>query len=107
MRTRTKLLSLVAVCSVLSLASSARAECREEDQKQATATAFHTEYVNGKPVLVIDDKIVICGRPARPTVAYITTPRTIDYTWESLEQQFLPRILDSVKQAPLSGGGSR
>jgi len=106
MRTRTKLLSLVAVCSVLSLASSARAECREEDQ-QKLPVAFHTEYVNGKPVMVIDHKIIICGRPARPAVAYITTPRTIDYTWESLEQQFLPRILDSVKQAPLSGGGSR
>ena len=104
MRNRTKLLSLVAVCCVVGFASAARAECREEDQK--APTAFHTEYVKGKPILVIDTRVIICGHPPRPAVAYITTAKTIDYTWETLEQKLLPRILDSVKQAPLSIPGA-
>jgi hypothetical protein len=33
-------------------------------------------------------------------VVYVLSVKTIDYEWESLKQDFLPLILQSVKKAP-------
>ncbi len=64
------------------------------------AGKFHIEYVNGKPVTVIDTVVSVCGKVPRPSVVYVLTAKTIDYEWESLKQDFLPLIIQSVKKAP-------
>ena len=64
------------------------------------AGKFHIEYVNGKPVTVIDTVVSVCGKVPRPSVVYVLTVKTIDYEWESLKQDFMPLILQSVKKAP-------
>jgi hypothetical protein len=61
---------------------------------------FHIEYINGKPVTVIDTVVAVCGKVPRPSVVYVITPKTIDYEWESLKQDFMPLIVASVKKAP-------
>ncbi len=61
---------------------------------------FHIEYINGKPVTVIDTIVSVCGKVPRPSVVYVLTAKNIDYEWESLKQDFLPLILASVKKAP-------
>ena len=61
---------------------------------------FHVEYVNGKAVTVIDTVVSVCGKVPRPSVVYVLTAKTIDYEWESLKQDFMPLILNSVKKAP-------
>jgi hypothetical protein len=61
---------------------------------------FHIEYVNGKPVTVIDTVVAVCGKVPRPSVIYLTTAKNIDYEWESLKQDFMPLILATVKKAP-------
>jgi hypothetical protein len=84
-------------------APSAHAEgCPDEtsepgDKKQGK---FHIEYVNGKPVTVIDTIVSVCGKVPRPSVVYVLTAKNIDYEWESLKQDFLPLILATVKKAP-------
>ena len=61
---------------------------------------FHIEYINGKPVTVIDTLVQVCGKVPRPSVVYVLTAKNIDYEWESLKQDFMPLILASVKKAP-------
>ena len=61
---------------------------------------FHIEYVNGKPVTVIDTVVSVCGKVPRPSVVYVLTAKNIDYEWESLKQDFMPLMLATVKKAP-------
>ena len=61
---------------------------------------FHIEYVGGKSVTVIDTVVAVCGKVPRPSVVYVLTQKNIDYEWESLKQDFMPLILQSVKKAP-------
>lgn len=61
---------------------------------------FHIEYINGKPVTVIDTVVSVCGKVPRPSVVYVLTAKNIDYEWESLKQDFMPLILATVKKAP-------
>lgn len=85
----------------------ARAEgCNDEDSADAGSGSnkkqgkFHVEMVNGKAVTVIDTVVSVCGKVPRPSVVYVLTAKTIDYEWESLKQDFMPLILQSVKKAP-------
>jgi hypothetical protein len=88
--------------TLVAFAPHARAEgCDDSDtsgdKKQGK---FHIEYVNGKPVTVIDTVVSVCGKVPRPSVVYVITAKNIDYEWESLKQDFMPLILVTVKKAP-------
>jgi len=102
----TKLLVVVAIFAALGVthARQARAEnCTEDtaaDTTEKKAGKFHIEYVNGKPITVIDTVVSVCGKVPRPSVVYVVTTKNISYEWESLKQDFLPLILSSVKKAP-------
>lgn len=61
---------------------------------------WHWETINGKRVQVIDTVISVCGKVPRPSVVYVLQPKTINYSWENLKQDFLPLIIASVKKAP-------
>ena len=96
---------LLAAIATLGLAGSARADhpegtgspaCRQEDDSAPVTT--RVERISGKATLVIEKKIVICGRPARPTVAYVTSPKDVDYTWTQLTEDLASKIVDSVKE---------
>ncbi len=80
----------------LGLASSARAECRQEDTAAPVTSRF--EMINGKRTLVIEKEIVICGHPARPAVAYVTNPKDVGYSWNQLTEDLAAKIVESVKQ---------
>jgi len=83
------------------LAPSARAEgCGDETEGEKKQGKFHIEYINGKPVTVIDTIVSVCGKVPRPSVVYVLTAKNIDYEWESLKQDFMPLILSTVKKAP-------
>jgi len=74
--------------------------CSEEESGEKKQGKFHIEYINGKPVTVIDTLVQVCGKVPRPSVVYVLTPKNIDYEWESLKQDFMPLILATVKKAP-------
>lgn len=74
--------------------------CQDTDQSEKKQGKFHIEYVNGKPVTVIDTVVAVCGKVPRPSVVYVLTAKNIDYEWESLKQDFMPLIIDTVKKAP-------
>ncbi len=82
--------------------SEARAEggCPDDDASEKKQGKFHIEYINGKPVTVIDTIVSVCGKVPRPSVVYVLTAKNIDYEWENLKQDFMPLILATVKKAP-------
>ena len=74
--------------------------CAEEDSGEKKQGKFHIEYINGKPVTVIDTLVQVCGKVPRPSVVYVLTAKNIEYEWESLKQDFMPLIMATVKKAP-------
>lgn len=106
---------LLATLASLALVGSASAEhpertgspggslaCRQEDETAPVTTRI--ELIKGKPTMVIEKEIVVCGRPARPTVAYVTNPKDVDYSWTQLTEDLASKIVESVK--PPRGIGS-
>ena len=94
---------IIAAALFLGTASQALAEgCPDEDSGEGEKKQgkFHIEYVNGKPVTVIDTVVSVCGKVPRPSVVYVLTAKNIEYEWESLKQDFMPLIIASVKKAP-------
>ena len=92
-----------ATIGLLGHATQARAEgCPDESEGagEKKQGKFHIEYVNGKPVTVIDTVVSVCGKVPRPSVVYVLTAKNINYEWENLKQDFMPLILSSVKKAP-------
>src|ERR1051325_8411246 len=95
----------LAITAALAFAKPVLADSPERCQDDAAAAdkkqgKFHIEYINGKPVTVIDTVVAVCGKVPRPSVVYVLTAKNIDYEGESLKQDFLPLILASVKKAP-------
>ena len=98
---RLLLVTLIAMSFGVTHQRSARAEgCQEQEEGEKKQGKFHIEYVNGKPVTVIDTVVAVCGKVPRPSVVYVLTAKNIDYEWENLKQDFMPLILQSVKKAP-------
>ena len=99
-----KTLVVLAVAAVaLAQAPVARAEGCPDDAAESGEKKqgkFHIEYINGKPVTVIDTVVAVCGKVPRPSVVYVLTAKNIEYEWENLKQDFLPLILSAVKKAP-------
>ena len=94
-------LLVVATLAAMGMSVHARAEgCQDENEGEKKQGKFHIEYINGKPVTVIDTLVQVCGKVPRPSVVYVLTPKNIDYEWESLKQDFMPLIIASVKKGP-------
>lgn len=95
----TRLVRHLATLALLAAPAAAHAgKC--DDQGTTEEGQFHVEERDGKKVYVIDEAITVCGKVPRPLVAYVLQPRSINYEWEGLKQEFLPKILESVKKAP-------
>ena len=95
------ILALVAATAAPALADTER--CSDDangDTGEKKQGKFHIEYVGGKPVTVIDTVVAVCGKVPRPSVVYVLTQKNLAYEWESLKQDFMPLILQTVKKAP-------
>ena len=84
---------------------SARADKCEEQQQAEGDKGKGKNYrtvigPDGRKVFVIERAFVVCGKVPKPQVIYVLHASTINYEWETLKQDFLPRVLDSVKKAP-------
>ena len=54
----------------------------------------------GQKVYRITEGIVIEGKIQKPEAFYVLQRSTINYDWETLKQDFVPKILESVKHSP-------
>lgn len=96
----TRHLVFVAVAAALLLAAGPARADKCNGAEQTETGQFHVEEQDGQKVYVIDEAITVCGKVPRPLVAYVLQPRNINYEWEGMKQEFLPKIRESVKKAP-------
>jgi hypothetical protein len=55
---------------------------------------------DGRKVFVIEKAFVVCGKVPKPTVIYALQASSINYEWETLTQDFLPKVIDETRKAP-------
>jgi hypothetical protein len=78
-------------------------KCEEDADAQGEGKKKNYRTVigpDGRKVFVIEKAFVVCGKVPKPNVIYVLQASTINYEWETLKQDFLPKILNSVKGAP-------
>src|SRR5579859_5325100 len=69
-------IAAIAVVLISARVRPVRAEgCPDDSAEQGEKKQgkFHIEYVNGKPVTVIDTVVSVCGKVPRPSVVYVLT----------------------------------
>ena len=54
----------------------------------------------GKKVYRITDALRIEGKIQKPEAFYVLQKSSINYDWQDLKQDFIPKIFESVAQAP-------
>jgi hypothetical protein len=111
----TRLLSSLLLAVAVLTAGPARAQeaaprprCADADasaQGGAGGPGEKTKYEvvtgpDGKKIFRIKTGFVICGKVPKPDVLYGLLNTTINYEWENLKQDFMPKVLNSVEQAP-------
>ena len=55
---------------------------------------------NGKKIYRITDEIRIEGKIQKPEAFFFYQKSSINYDWQELKKDFIPKILDSVSHAP-------
>jgi hypothetical protein len=93
------------VCASLALAPAlSGGAARAEDPPAADANAAPKVKVersaSGQKIFRITEGIVVEGRVQKPNAFYVLQRSSIDYDWETLKQDFLPRILDATSKNP-------
>ena len=97
-----KVLSILALMLVPALAGAQdlkKSKCADE----ATKGGPNYEIVrgaDGRKIFKIKTGFCIEGKVPKPSVIYVLNASTINYEWENLKQDFLPRTLKSVETAP-------
>ena len=69
------------------------------DNPQNQPTVKVTRGEGGRTVIKIEG-IVVKGTVQKPEAFYILHRSTINYDWDTLKQEFVPKILESVKHSP-------
>jgi hypothetical protein len=91
--------TLVAVAFVLSAVSASSA--RAQDAAQSAAPKVKVERsASGQKIFRITEGIVVEGRIQKPNAFYVLQRSSIDYDWDSLKMDFLPRILQAASHHP-------
>jgi hypothetical protein len=99
-------LALAGVAALAMTAGPAMADkCSEDQNAEATGGGKKKNYrtvigPDGRKVFVIEKAFVVCGRVPKPTVIYALQASSINYEWENLTQDFLPKVIDATRKAP-------
>jgi hypothetical protein len=110
MKTSKSLLLLVAVALPLSLTASrvlaqaaGAAPAGDAPVPPAADAAPKVKIekgAGGKKIYRITDEIRIEGKIQKPEAFFFYQKSSINYDWQELKQDFIPKILDSVSHAP-------
>jgi hypothetical protein len=99
------LVILLLVAPATAFAQDADKKRRQDKCGDTSDASGKTKYEvivgpDGKKVFRIKTGFVICGKVPKPDVLYGLLNSTINYEWENLKQDFMPRILHSVESNP-------
>jgi len=85
------------VCTLF-LAAAAAAE--EAPPSAASPKVKVERSASGQKIFRITEGIVVEGKIQKPNAFYVLQRSSMDYDWESLRQDFLPRILQAASHHP-------
>src|SRR6267378_4884540 len=87
---------------VLSAASGAPSaqEAAGTPQASAPPKVKVERSASGQKIFRITEGIVVEGRIQKPNAFYVLQRSSMDYDWETLKQDFLPKILEAAGQHP-------
>jgi len=71
-----------------------------DEENASDAGSFRKIMKDGEVIYEYTGVIRVCGKVPKPNVVAILLEKTIEYEWESLKKDFLPKIQNSVKKAP-------
>ena len=97
-RLTTAFLLLLLVPGV-ALAQDRKPKCSDDASKGGTNYEI-VRGPDGKKIFRIKTGFCIEGKVPKPSVIYVLNASTINYEWESLKKNFLPRVLQSVEKSP-------
>jgi len=98
--------TLVTVSGINPAAAQSREQCDEEQNADTSAAKSGKKNYrtiigpDGRKVFVIEKAFVVCGKVPKPTVIYALQASTINYEWENLTQDFLPKVMEATRKAP-------
>ena len=89
------LVSAIGLVTAMALVASA------QDAEPAAAPKVKVERsASGQKIFRITEGIVVEGRIQKPNAFYVLQRSSMDYDWESLKQDFLPKILEATGKHP-------
>lgn len=105
MRTNRILLGALAIAALAGAPGAAAADPCTDQQTASEGDKGKKNYrtvigPDGRKVFVIEKAFVVCGKVPKPNVIYVLQASNINYEWETLKQDFLPKVIDSVRKAP-------
>ena len=72
-----------------------------QDATQQAAPKVKVERsASGQKIFRITEGIVVEGKIQKPNAFYVLQRSSMDYDWESLKQDFLPKILQATGKHP-------
>jgi hypothetical protein len=87
--------------SLLAVALSASLAAAQDAPAPATPPKVKVEKgAGGKKVYRITEEIRIEGKIQKPEAFFFYQKSSINYDWQELKQDFIPKILDSVSGPP-------
>jgi hypothetical protein len=89
----------VAIAALVMLSSTA-ALAQEADQQSAAPKVKVERSASGQKIFRITEGIVVEGKIQKPNAFYVLQRSSMDYDWESLKQDFLPKILQAASHHP-------
>jgi hypothetical protein len=96
--TRALLAALVMTASMLLLSTPASAQ--QTTQLTAAPKVKVERSASGQKIFRITEGIVVEGKIQKPNAFYVLQRSSMDYDWESLKQDFLPKILQAASHHP-------
>src|SRR5205814_6943417 len=72
-----------------------------EDAPPSAAPKVKVERsASGQKIFRITEGIVVEGKIQKPNAFYVLQRSSMDYDWESLKQDFLPKVIEAASQSP-------
>ena len=92
-----RIVTTAAVC----LLSAVSCELSAQEEQQTAAPKVKVERsASGQKIFRITEGIVVEGKIQKPNAFYVLQRSSMDYDWESLKQDFLPKILQAASHHP-------
>jgi hypothetical protein len=91
----------VILAAMMLLPSVVLAQAADQAPSATAAPKVKVERsASGQKIFRITEGIVVEGKIQKPNAFYVLQRSSMDYDWESLKQDFLPKILQAASHHP-------